>query len=66
VQVSTQNTNPSITDRYGFNTDFANYANLSPTSELAVEAVYHAPGFDVKYLGGYVGAEYLLRQDRDG
>ncbi len=66
VQVGTQNTNPSITDRYGFNTDFANYASLSPTSELAVEAVYHAPGFDVKYLGGYVWYKYLLRQDQDG
>ncbi len=66
VQVGTQNTNPSITDRNGFNTDFQNYAKLSPTSELAVEAVYHAPGFDVKYLGGYVWYKYLLRQDHDG
>lgn len=65
TQVGNQNTNPSITDRNGFNTDFQNYAKLSPTSELALEAVYHAPGFDVKYLGGYVWYNYLLRQDQD-
>jgi iron complex outermembrane receptor protein len=66
VQVGNQNTNPSITDRYGFNADFQNYAYLAPTSELALEAVYHAPGFDIKYLGGYVWYKYLLRQDQDG
>ena len=73
TQVGTQNTNPSAPvsqggagDRYGFNTDFQNYAHLSPTSELALEAVYHAPGFDVKYLGGYVWYNYHLVQDQDG
>jgi iron complex outermembrane recepter protein len=65
-QVGTQLTNPSITDRHGFNTDFTNFAKLSPTSELAVEAVYHAPGFDIKYLGGYVHYNYNLQQDQDG
>ena len=73
TQLGTQNQNPSAPaslggadDRYGFNTDFTNYAYLAPTSELAVEAVYHAPGFDIKYLGGYVWYKYLLRQDQDG
>jgi iron complex outermembrane receptor protein len=65
TQVGIQNTNPSITDRWGFNTDFTNYAKLSPTSELAVEAVWHANSFDIKYLGGYVWYNYLLRQDQD-
>ena len=72
VQLGTLNQNPSAPvalggagDRYGFNTDFTNYAYLSPTSELALEAVYHAPGFDIKYLGGYVWYKYLLRQDHD-
>jgi len=66
TQVGSQNTNPSITDRLGFNTDFQNYAHLSPTSEVALEAIYHAPGFDVKYLGGYVWYNYHLVQDQDG
>jgi iron complex outermembrane recepter protein len=66
TQVGSQTTNPSITDRYGFNTDFTNFAHLWPTSELAAEAVWHAPGFDVRYLGGYVWYHYNLQQDQDG
>ena len=65
VQVGTQNTNPAITDRYAFNTDFSGFAHLSPTSEVALEAVWHADNFDIKYLGGYVYYHYNLRQDQD-
>lgn len=65
-QTGTQNTNPSITDRYGFNTSFSNFAHLSPTSEFALEAIWHADAFDVKYLGGYVYYNYNLQQDQDG
>lgn len=63
--VGTQTTNPGITDPTGFNTDFANFAHLWPTQEYALEAVYHAPGFDIKYLGGYVFYHYNLQQDND-
>lgn len=66
VQVGTQNTNPAITDRRAFNTDFTNFAHLQPTQELALEAVYEADGFDIKYLGGYVFYHYNLQQDHDG
>jgi iron complex outermembrane receptor protein len=66
IQLGTQNTNPAITDRRGFNTDFTNYAHLTPTSEAKLEAVYHAPAFDIKYLGGYVYYNYDLLQDNDG
>jgi iron complex outermembrane receptor protein len=66
IQVGSQNSNPAVFDRNGFNTDFTNYAKLSPTSELALEAVWHADTFDLKYLGGYVWYHYLLRQDQDG
>jgi iron complex outermembrane recepter protein len=66
VQVGTQSTNPSITDRYAFNTDYTNDAYLSPTSELALEAIWHADNFDIKYLGGYVWYNYDLTQDHDG
>ena len=65
-QVGTQNTNPSLTDRNGFNTSFSNFAYLAPTSELAIEAVWHADAFDLKYLGGYVHYNYNLQQDQDG
>ncbi|MFT3723612.1 MAG: TonB-dependent receptor [Hyphomonadaceae bacterium] len=66
TQVGSQSTNPALTDPNGFNTSFSNYAKLSPTSELAVEAVWHAPAFDIKYLGGYVWYNYDLEQDQDG
>jgi len=65
-QTGNQNTNPSIDDRWGFNTSFTNFAHLWPTSELAVEAVWHANSFDIKYLGGYVHYLYNLQQDQDG
>lgn len=64
--VGNQTTNPGITDTRGFNTNFANFAHLWPTQEYAIEAVYHAPGFDIKYLGGYVNYHYNLQQDNDG
>ncbi len=66
TQVGSQTTNPAITDPYAFNTDFTNFAHLWPTSELAVEAVWHADNFDIKYLGGYVWYHYNLQQDQDG
>src|SRR5690606_29685481 len=65
VQVGNQNTNPSITDPWAFNTDFTEFAHLSPTSEVALEAVWHADNFDVKYLGGYVYYNYNLQGDQD-
>jgi len=65
-QVGVQNTNPSLTDRNGFNTSFSNFARLAPTSELAIEAIWHADAFDLKYLGGYVHYNYNLQQDQDG
>jgi iron complex outermembrane receptor protein len=64
--VGNQTTNPGITDPRGFNTDFSNFAYLAPTQEYAIEAIYHADNFDVKYLGGYVWYHYNLQQDNDG
>ena len=66
VQVGNQVTNPTITDRYKFNTDFTNVAHLRPTEEAVIEAVWHADEFDIKYLGGYVSYNYNLQQDHDG
>jgi iron complex outermembrane recepter protein len=64
TQIGTQATNP--TDIFQFNTDSAAIATLPHSNELALEAIYHAPGFDVKYLGGYVYYKYNLQQDNDG
>ncbi|MBI1340169.1 TonB-dependent receptor plug domain-containing protein [bacterium] len=66
IQLGTQNTNPAITNRREFNTDFTNFAHLQPTQEIALEAIYEADGFDIKYLGGYVYYHYNLQQDHDG
>lgn len=66
TQVGNQTTSPGLTDRRAFNTDFTNFARLSPTSELATELVWHADNFDIKYTGGYVWYHYNLQQDQDG
>lgn len=63
-QVGTQTTNP--TDDRTFNTDYTNLAHLEPTHEITLEAIYHMPQFDIKYLGGYVYYHYNLTQDSDG
>ena len=64
-KVGTQTTNPN-TDGLTFNADFTQFAHLSPTTEGVLEAVYHAPQFDIKYLGGYVSYHYNLQIDNDG
>ena len=66
VQVGYQNTNPAITDRYAFNSDFTATAHLTPTNEIAAEAIWHADNFDIKYVGGYVYYNYNLQDDQDG
>jgi iron complex outermembrane receptor protein len=65
VQVGSQTTNPTITDRYAFNADFKAFAHLQPTQEIALEGIYHFDNFDLKYLGGYVYYNYDLQQDQD-
>jgi iron complex outermembrane receptor protein len=68
VQLGTQRTNPNIgqSQTLKFNADFTQFAHLSPTTEGALEMVYHAPQFDIKYLGGYVHYHYNLQIDNDG
>ncbi len=64
MMTGNQTTNP--TDDRTFNTDFTNIAHLQPTHEISLEAIYHAPQFDIKLLSGYVYYHYNLRQDSDG
>jgi len=58
--------NPTVTDRWAFNADTVAEASLPQDQEFTLEAIYHAPGFDVKYLGGYVYYKYNLTQENDG
>ncbi len=68
VMAGSQSTNPNIgsSEQTRFNTDFTEFTDLEPTSEAALELVYHADNFDVKYLGGYVWYHYNLQLDVDG
>jgi len=68
VMTGTQRTNPNAgqTEQRLFNADSQQFTDLYPTSETAIEAIYHADNFDVKYLGGYVWYHYNLQIDNDG
>lgn len=68
VQRGNQRTNPNIGQGQAltFNTDTTEFTDLYPTTETALEAIYHADNFDIKYLGGYVWYHYNLRLDNDG
>ena len=63
-----QRTNPNAGQgqQLLFNADFQQFTDLYPTTETALEAIYHADGFDIKYLGGYVWYHYNLQIDNDG
>jgi iron complex outermembrane recepter protein len=62
----TSNPNIGLSEQRNFNTNFTEFTDLSPTTETALEVVYHADNFDVKYLGGYVWYHYNLQLDNDG
>jgi iron complex outermembrane recepter protein len=58
--------NPAINDPYAFNADTTSIATLTGGDDAALEMIYHAPGFDVKYLGGYGFYKYDFFADNDG
>jgi iron complex outermembrane recepter protein len=60
------NPNAGKSEQRFFNADFTQFTDLYPTTEVALESVYHADNFDVKYLGGYVWYHYNLQIDNDG
>jgi iron complex outermembrane receptor protein len=68
LMTGTQTTNPNAGNgqQLLFNADFQQFTDLYPTTETALEAIYHADNFDVKYLGGYVWYHYNLQIDNDG
>jgi iron complex outermembrane receptor protein len=66
VVLGGQRTNPALTDRRSFNTDFSDVARVPRYEEATLETTFHAPAFDIKYIGGYVSYNYELFQDNDG
>ena len=68
VKTGNQTTNPNAgqSEQRLFNADFQQFTDLYPTTETALEAIYHADDFDIKYLGGYVWYHYNLQIDNDG
>jgi iron complex outermembrane receptor protein len=66
TQIGTTTSNPGQTDLRTFNTDRTQRANLNGYEDIAINATYHAPGFDIKYVGGYIWYLYQLETDADG
>ena len=58
--------NPALVVRNTLNSCDDRSAKLDGYDDFALEMVYEAPGFDVKYLGGYIYYNYVLTDDQDG
>ncbi|MET0272658.1 MAG: TonB-dependent receptor [Phenylobacterium sp.] len=58
-------TNPSLTDSRAFNTNNPQRVRLRDVDSLTTNFVYHAPSFDVKYVGGFQHYKYDLYGDTD-
>jgi iron complex outermembrane receptor protein len=48
------------------NDSYPRIADLDNYDDFALEMVYEAPGFDIKYVGGYIFYRYHLTGDQDG
>jgi iron complex outermembrane receptor protein len=64
TQLGNVETNPAATDLFRFNTDTPIH-DIVQGGIQSYEAVYHAPGFDIKALGGYTYYHYRLILDND-
>ena len=62
----TTTTNPALKDSHDFNANFAGRVRLSDVNSFTTQFVYHAPKFDVKYIGGLQEYNYDLYGDTDG
>ncbi len=65
TQCGTTTENPGLTDRRAVNSCGSRSAKLDGYDDFALEMVYEAPGFDIKYLGGYIYYNYVLTDDQD-
>ncbi|MFC3069568.1 TonB-dependent receptor [Phenylobacterium soli] len=61
----TTTTNPALNDAHTFNTNTPLHVRLTNTHLLSTTLVYHAPKFDVKYLGSHENYDYDLTGDMD-
>ncbi|HEY9218223.1 MAG TPA: TonB-dependent receptor, partial [Phenylobacterium sp.] len=58
-------TNPALQDSRKFNTNASQRVRLRDVDSLTANLVYHAPSFDVRYVGGYQEYKYDLYGDTD-
>jgi len=61
----TTTSNPALNDAHKFNTNLAQRVRLSDVNSLTTQFVYHAPTFDVRYVGGIQEYKYDLYGDTD-
>lgn len=66
TQCGSTTTNPTLTDSFAVNSCGTRIADLQAYDDYALEMVYEADGFDIKYLGGYIYYDYHLTDDQDG
>jgi iron complex outermembrane receptor protein len=57
--------NPALLDSRDFNTNNPQRVRLRDVNSLTTQLVYHAPSFDVKYVGGIQEYKYDLYGDTD-
>jgi len=61
----TTTTNPALRDSRDFNTNTPLHVSLDNVHVLATTVTWHAPTFDVKYIGGLQNYDYDLDGDAD-
>jgi iron complex outermembrane receptor protein len=65
VEVGHATTNPSLTNIRNFNDDTTQSVKLKNSYDVDTTFTWHAPGFDIKYTGGYQTYNYNLISDSD-
>ncbi|HOY76704.1 MAG TPA: TonB-dependent receptor [Hyphomonadaceae bacterium] len=58
--------NPALRDPFSVNDQEKRNARTDHYNDFALEAIYEAGPFDVKYVGGYIYYNYVLTGDQDG
>ncbi|OYX46779.1 MAG: hypothetical protein B7Y90_14515 [Alphaproteobacteria bacterium 32-64-14] len=67
TQSGSLTTNPRMIEgNTDLNDSYPRIADLNNYDDFALEMVYEAPGFDIKYVGGYIFYRYRLTGDQDG
>lgn len=65
TQCGTLQQNPALTDQNTLNSCDQRSAKLDAYDDFALEMTYEAPGFDIRYVGGYIYYNYVLTDDQD-